>query len=90
MTIQQTTRLCSLERSLGKLETCPQDACPFWEPGGAVLAGHCAVDRLDVADDAVLASWLLEIRETLTASASAADEEAARSLFRHLLNDSAE
>jgi hypothetical protein len=90
MTNQQTTRLCSLETAVGHTEACPEDACPFWEPGGAALAGRCAFEQLDVTADAALATWLLEIRGRLASAGSAADEAAERSVFRHLLNESAE
>ena len=90
MAIEHPTRLCSLEAAVGKLEACPEAACSFWEPGGAALAGRCAFEQLDVAADAPLATWLLEIRERLDSAESAEEEAAARSLFRHLLNESAE
>ena len=90
MAIQHTTRLCSLEAAVGKPEACPEDACPFWDPGGAALDGRCAFEQLDVAADVPLATWLLEIRERLVSSESTAGAAAARSLFRHLLNESDE
>ena len=90
MTNQQTTRLCSLETAVGHTEACPEDACPFWEPGGAALAGRCAFEQLDVAADAALATWLLEIRRRLATAGSSADEAAERSLIRHQLNDTPE
>jgi hypothetical protein len=92
MAMEQTTRLCRLEAAVGKFEECPEDACPFWDPGGAALHGRCAVDELGVlADDGPLASWLLEIRRKLAAAASSEDEQhAMRSVFHQLLNDSSE
>ena len=90
MAIQHTTPLCSLEAAVGRLEACPQGACPFWEPGGAALDGRCAFEQLDVPADAGLATWLLEIRERLEAAGSEDEERAMRSVFHHLLNDSAE
>ncbi len=50
----------------------PEDACPFWEPGGAALVGRCAFEELDVAADAALATWLLELRERLASAESTA------------------
>ena len=85
-----TTRLCSLEASVGRHEVCPEGACPFWEPGGAVLEGRCAFEDLDIADDTALATWLLEIRERLASSESTVAADEARRLFHHLLNDSEE
>jgi hypothetical protein len=90
MAIESTMRLCSLEATVGKLEACPEGACPFWEPGGAALDGRCAFETLDVGADAALAGWLLEIRERLTSAESTVAADAARSLFSHLLNESAE
>jgi hypothetical protein len=90
MAIESTTRLCSLEATVGRLEACPEGTCPFWEPGGAVLDGRCAFEELDVTADAALAGWLLEIRERLASAESTVAADAARSLFSHLLNESAE
>jgi hypothetical protein len=90
MAIGYETRLCSLEATVRKGEACPEGACPFWEPGGAVLGGRCAFEELDVAADAELATWLLEIRERLASAESTAAADEARSLFSHLLNGSDE
>jgi len=90
MALQQTTRLCSLESAVGNTEACPEDACPFWEPGGAAVGGRCAVEALGVATDPELATWLLEIREKLAAPSSDEDEHVMRSVFHQLLNDATE
>ena len=90
MAIEQTTRLCTLESTVGRLEACPENACPFWEPGGAALDGRCAFEELDVDADAALATWLLELRERLASAESTAAADEVRTLFTHLLNDSAE
>jgi len=90
MATKCTTRLCSLESAVGRQEACPEGACPFWEPGGAVLDGRCAVEEIDLADDAALAAWLLELRERLASAESTAAVDAAHSLFSHLLNESDE
>jgi hypothetical protein len=87
--MEQTTRLCRLEAAVGKAEECPEDACPFWEPGGAALHGRCAVDELGVVPDAV-AGWLLEIREKLAAASSEDEQRTMRTVFHKLLNDSPE
>ena len=42
------TRSCALEQTMGRVVACPESECPFWEPGGAVLPGRCAFDRLDL------------------------------------------
>jgi len=90
MASEPTTRLCSLEATVGRRATCPEGACPFWEPGGAALAGRCAFEALGVTADAPLANWLLELRERLASSESTVAADAARSLFGHLLNESSE
>jgi hypothetical protein len=90
MTSTPTTQECSLEAAVGKTAACPQGACPFWEAGGAALEGRCAFEQLDTINDAALASWLLEIRERLASAESTAAANAARRLFSHLLNESAE
>jgi hypothetical protein len=88
--VGESTHLCSLEAAVGTVEACPEGECPFWEPGGAVLAGRCAFEKLDVEADAALASWLLELRERLASAESTVAADAARSLFAHLLNGSDE
>jgi hypothetical protein len=90
MAIQPTNRLCSLAAAVGTSEPCPEEACPFWEPGGAVLGGRCALDKLGLVPDAPVATWLLEIRRALGAAGSAEEERALRSAFHHLLNDSSD
>ena len=90
MAIDNTMHLCRLEKVVGKHAACPEDACPFWEPGGAALGGRCAFEELDVATDAPLATWLLEIRERLASAESTVAADEAHTLFSHLLNESAE
>jgi len=90
METTHTTRLCTLEATVGKTESCPEDRCPFWEPGGAALGGRCAFEELGIAADEALASWLLEIRERLDSARSTAEADEVRRLFSHLLNESAE
>jgi hypothetical protein len=85
-----TPRLCTLEATVGRHETCPEDACPFWEPGGAALGGHCAFERVGLPADSGLASWLLEIRRQLEAASSVEERRTLRSAFHHLLNESPE
>jgi len=71
VTTEPTSRLCSLRLAVGTTEACPEEACPFWEPGGAVLHGRCAFERLDLAARGAFAEWLLEIRERLASTSSA-------------------
>jgi hypothetical protein len=89
-TTQHTLRPCSLEAAVGRSAACPEDLCPFWEPGGAVLGGRCAFEKLDITADASLAAWLLEIRGRLEDGSSVEDERTMRAAFHHLLNDSDE
>jgi hypothetical protein len=80
------SKLCKLQYALGRVERCPEGGCPFWEPGGAVLGGRCAIERLDLADRPEVADWLIRVRRRLETAKSADDEKDARSLFYRLLN----
>jgi hypothetical protein len=66
-----------------------EDGCPFWEPGDTAAGERCAFEELDMAKDAPLAAWLLEIRQRLASTGSRAGAAAARSLIRPLLDESA-
>jgi hypothetical protein len=90
MAMTDTKRLCTLEATVGRSEACPEDGCPFWEPGGAALGGRCAFEELGITADEALATWLLEIRERLDSARSTAEADEVRRLFGHLLNQSAE
>lgn len=81
----QETRLCSLETAAGRTEACSEDACPFWEPGGAALSGRCAFEELGISADSGLASWLLEIRQRLETASSVEEDSALRAAFHHLI-----
>jgi hypothetical protein len=59
------SRLCRLEQAVGVDAVCPEGACPFWEPGGAVLDGRCVVEGIDFNRDREVASWLLGLRRRL-------------------------
>jgi hypothetical protein len=80
--------ICALERAVGRHELCPEAGCPFWEPGGAVLSGRCAFERLDLSSRPEVARELLHVRELLEPPASASAQSEARHLFHHLLNES--
>jgi len=79
-------RLCSLQDAAGRIEAC-STACPFWEHGGAVLAGGCALERLelDLKGRSELVEALLKIRSRLGRAPSDIEEEEARSLFHRLV-----
>ena len=57
--------ICRLERVAGRCTPCPEDACPFWEPGGAVLEGRCAFERLDLTGRPEVVAELLHVRHVL-------------------------
>ena len=88
MGIEHTTRLCTLEAAVGKVEACPEDACPFWEPGGAALEGRCVLERVgpELEDRPELAEVLLELRRRLESARTEADASDARRAFAHALN----
>jgi hypothetical protein len=79
---------CRLEPAAGRTAPCPEEACPFWEPGGAVLEGRCAFDRLDLTGRPDVAAELLHVRRLLESAVSADDERHARHLFHRALNES--
>jgi hypothetical protein len=79
---------CRLEQAVGVACACPESACPFWEPGGAVLAGRCAFEQLDLAGRPEIAAELLQIRAVLELAETADAERRARSRFYRLLNES--
>ena len=79
-------KLCRIQYTLGRVEECPEDACPFWEPGGAALEGRCAAGRLDLADRPEVAEWLLRIRKQLESAGTREEEDEARRLFYRLLS----
>ena len=84
------TRLCSLEEAVGRTVRCGEGACAFWEPGGAVLHGRCAFERLDFRGRTEMAEELLRIRALLQSAQSTDAERAVRHLYHRLLNESGE
>lgn len=80
-------RLCRLQYAVGRVETCPEERCPFWEPGGAVLEGRCVSERLGASGNPDLAAWLLRIRKTLESERTREEDAGARRLFYRLLNE---
>ena len=60
-------------------EACPGERCPFWEPGGAVLAGGCVIEylRVELRTPGV-AAFLLETRERLEHARDASEAAALR------------
>jgi hypothetical protein len=80
--------ICALERAVGRCEVCPEAGCPFWEPGGTVLSGRCAFERLDLSGRPEVARELLRVRELLELPASGIADGEALHLFHRLLNES--
>ena len=80
---QTEPRTCALRMAAeGRTESCPEDRCAFWEAGGAVLAGSCVIERLDVeVSRPDLAAYLLETKERLEQTRDRAEAEAAHREF---------
>jgi hypothetical protein len=83
-----TDRLCALQDAVGRVEACPGARCPFWEPGGAVIAGGCLIERLtlDLGRRPGLCHYLLELR--LALDEGRADPPGTRQLFYRLSRES--
>jgi hypothetical protein len=60
-------RYCRLEESIGRIEICPAERCPFWERGATAVAGHCAFDGVDLRNNPQIAGLLLVTRNILEA-----------------------
>lgn len=85
MTQVTGARLCRLETALGRVAACPEERCPLWEPGGAVLEGRCGLEPLVVDDSPELAGWLLDVRGKLDVARTREERnEAWLLLFRRL------
>jgi hypothetical protein len=70
----------------GQSALCPRERCVFWEPGGAVVAGSCLIERLGLdLETPDLASYLLETRERIEQARDLGEAEAARREFAHRL-----
>lgn len=80
---QNQSKTCTLRLvARGQTEPCPGERCAFWEPGGAVVAGGCLIERLavDVRRPDV-AGYLLEMRERLEHARDSSEAEAAHREF---------
>jgi hypothetical protein len=75
---------CRLSKTLGVTEECPEEACPFWEAGGAALAARCMFERLDLSGRRDLAEYLLRLRTDLHTVEAREEREARRLFFRRL------
>jgi hypothetical protein len=79
---------CRLEQAVGRGHACPESGCAFWEPGGAVLAGRCAFEQVDLAGRPEIAAELLQIRAILELAESGETDQRARRRFYRLLGRS--
>jgi hypothetical protein len=52
---------CHLQAAAGRIEACPERACPFWDDGECVIAGL----RPDFEHDPGLVQLLLSLRARL-------------------------
>jgi hypothetical protein len=77
--------LCRLASVFGRVESCGESRCAFWEPGGAVVDGRCAFEQLDLSFRPEAAALLLRVRATLEAAGD--EEQAARRLFDRLVRE---
>ena len=69
---------CTLRLATGVMETCRQQRCAFWEPGGAVVEGGCVIERLGLHIFGLdVARYLLETREHLDQARDSSEAEAA-------------
>ena len=80
---------CRLDALAGATTLCSEGECPFWEPGGAVLEGRCAFEKVDLACRPEVVSELRRLREKLVAVAPGEDGHALHA-YHHLLNESGE
>jgi hypothetical protein len=79
-------RLCALSVTLGRDEECPGAWCAFWESGGAVVPGHCGLQRLSLdLENRELAQHLLDLRHALEQARSEQEADKAIAELRQLL-----
>jgi hypothetical protein len=75
--------VCLLAQGRGIFEPCSHEVCPFWEPGGAALAGGCVLGRasVDPRRNPELLRRLEQIRRTLEAPDTPATATNARAML---------
>ncbi len=81
-------RVCRLQYVASLVGACPEDRCPFWEPGGAVLDGRCALEQLSTRDSRTLGTWFPQIRAQLQRAQTDQQRNEVRRLFYRLLSQS--
>ena len=85
--VSAKVKLCRLERAVGREALCTFERCPFWEEGGAVVEGGCALERLGIDLDSSpgFAQWLLEMRHKLAEARTPEERAEALRLFQEVL-----
>jgi hypothetical protein len=81
-------RICHLDASSGHKRLCSEAECPFWEPGGAVVEGRCAFEKLDLAGRPGLVVELTRLRDLLDEVSPGVRGSEAWHEYRRLLNES--
>jgi hypothetical protein len=73
---------CTLRLATGVIETCRRQRCAFWEPGGTVVEGGCAIEGVGLHTFGPdVARYLLETRERLDQARDSSEAEAAHREF---------
>ena len=81
---------CRIDALAGCTTLCPEGACPFWEPGGAVLEGRCMFELVDLSSRPAVVSELRALRDRLSTADTSEDTSRIRHGFHRLLNESGE
>jgi len=81
---------CRLDATAGRERICPEGACSFWEPGGAVIEGRCAFEQVDLEGRPSLVCELLRLRGLLDAASNGERDEGASHEYHRVLNESSE
>jgi hypothetical protein len=78
--------MCTLHLARGVVKPCTGGRCAFWEPGGAVVASGCLIERLGVeVRRPDVAAYLLETRERVERARDRGEADAAhRELSRRI------
>jgi hypothetical protein len=86
--MESMKNVCRLDALAGDPRSCPRGACPFWEPGGAVLPGRCAFELLDLEARPAVADELRRLRSELERAEAEEEARAAWHDYHRLLNRS--
>lgn len=77
--------VCRVTSALGRQETCPEGACPFWEHPTPIAEAGCGLGRLDLElDRPDIAAYLLDVRCALLEARTVREAEEARLLHAAL------